>query len=300
MSTHKAMISELSRTGNGRTLTIDELVRLKKILLECYLDVAMVCEKNNLRIMLGGGSCLGAIRHHGFIPWDDDFDINMPRKDFEELKTIFEKELGDKYILNAPNFSSKPSNRFPKVLIKGTKLIELGTDDKDETGMIKIDIFTAENIPENKIVRKVKGIYCNLIMAIAGSVQFIEWYKRDKDNPVFQTKIMKKSNKIRKIMGLVFSIKPAVFWFNWVDKACQYNKKSDLVGFPTGRNHYFGEIHNSSDIFPLAEAVFEGNKVYVPNNVKKYLTKLYGASYMEIPPIEKRESHLFLDIQFGN
>ncbi len=298
MNESKAAISELRRNGNGRTLTDEELDRLKKVLLRCYTDVAEVCKKYDIQVMLGGGSCLGAIRHKGFIPWDDDFDINMPRKDYERFKKIFDKELGDKYILDAPNYSKSTSNRFPKVLVKGTRLIELGMTENEEFGMIKIDIFTAESIPNNPIIRMIKGYYCNLIMAIAGSVQYIEWYKRDKNNPLFKTTEMIKFGSKRRILGGLFSFKNSQFWFDKVDKIVQYNKESSYVGFPTGRNHYFGEIHNKDDIFPLSKAIFEGKEVYVAHDVDKYLKKLYGSDYMILPPEEKREAHMIMDIKF--
>lgn len=300
MKTSKNVISELCRAGHGRKLTDDELNILKKKLLDCYLDVSQVCDKYKLRIMLGGGSCLGAIRHHGFIPWDDDFDVNMPREDFEKFKEIFEEELGNKYILNAPNYSQTSSNRFPKILIKDTRFIELGMRNDDEAGMIKIDIFTAENVPDNPLAREIKGIYCNFLMGIAGGVQYIEWYRKNKNDPIFKTNAMRNYAKKKRLLGGIFSFKSSQYWFNMVDKVCQYHGKSSLIGFPTGRRHYFGEIHRKEDILPLANAIFEGHIVHVAKNVDKYLTKLYGSNYMEMPSPEKREGHMIMDIQFNS
>ena len=89
--------------NKARELQENELKQLHECLLSILKDFIYVCEKYNLHYTLGGGSVLGAVRHHGFIPWDDDLDINMPRKDYERFKNIFANELSDEYELNVPN-----------------------------------------------------------------------------------------------------------------------------------------------------------------------------------------------------
>ena len=298
MDSYKVALSELAQSRK-RPLSDEETKRLKDVLIKAYCDIAVVCNKYNLKLMLGGGSCLGAIRHNGFIPWDDDLDVNMPRKDYEIFKKVFEKELGESYILNAPNYSEKPISRFPKIMIKGTKYIEEGMS-TDDTSLINIDLFVMENVPSSKIYRLFKGGMATLVMAIAGSVEFMDWYKKDKSNPIFETKGMIEARKKRQILGTIFSFRSKYYWYNKVDLACQYDKETDLVGFPTGRKHYFGEIHKRMEILPLSEAVFEGISVKVPGDVKSYLTGLYGNKYMEVPPVEKRETHFVVDISFDN
>mgnify|MGYP000934529859 FL=1 len=68
-----------------------------------YSDILRVCEKYNIRVMLGGGSALGAVRHGGFIPWDDDLDLIMPREDYNKFISVFDKELSDLYEITSPN-----------------------------------------------------------------------------------------------------------------------------------------------------------------------------------------------------
>lgn len=298
MATYKESITEATKRNNGRSLSDEELKRLKKTLLNCLEDVQRVCDKYNLNLMLGGGSCLGAVRHGGFIPWDDDLDLNISRSDYEVFKEIFKEELGDKYVLNAPNYDGNQISRFPKILIKGTRFVELGMEKDSTNAMIKIDLFIAENIPDNPLHRRLKGLYCNLLMGITGSVELYTWYKREPNNKFFSLNSKNSMVGIRKTAGALFSFLPLQFWFDRVDKACRYRNNSKCIGFPTGRKHYFGEIHARDDIFPLADTKFESIMVHIPGNYDKYLTKLYGSDYMTVPPEDKREKHFILDIEF--
>ena len=293
MKSYKNIVNEIEDNGI-RFLTDDELRNLKKIMFECYQDVAEVCKKNNLSIMLGGGSALGAVRHRGYIPWDDDFDALMPRKDFEKLKKIFEKELGEKYILNSPNYHGVSNNRFPKVLINGTRYVEVGSDQKSKYNKIKIDIFILENIPNNIIIRYLKGAWCTFLMYICSRVETFE----DK-NSYFSKTDVAASMKFRRFIGRLFSFKNTSEWRNIVDKACQYKHDTDYLGIPTGRKHYFGEILSKSCYLPVSQGIFEGQAVSLPGDYDKYLSNLYG-DYMKLPPIEKREKHSIVDIDFSN
>jgi lipopolysaccharide cholinephosphotransferase len=78
-------------------LTEEERIRLQAHLRKMYKDVEAVCLRHGLTVMLADGSVLGAIRHGGFIPWDDDIDLNMPRRDYEEFINTYASELPDHY-----------------------------------------------------------------------------------------------------------------------------------------------------------------------------------------------------------
>ena len=170
MKSFKTLLNSLSDDPLLRQLTDNEVKKLRIVFLETYKDLAACCEKYGLTVMLIGGTVIGAVRHKGFIPWDDDLDVAMPREDFEKLKAIFEEELGDKYILSSPNYKNNANNRFPMMLVKNTLFVEAGNSPEDEVSKIKIDIFIIENIPENPICRKAKGIWCSILM-IMGSYE---------------------------------------------------------------------------------------------------------------------------------
>ena len=89
-------------SGETVTLTQEELAQLQSVLLDILADIADVCDRHGITYELGGGSCLGAVREHAFIPWDDDADINMPRADYDRFIPIFRQEMGEKYWIHTP------------------------------------------------------------------------------------------------------------------------------------------------------------------------------------------------------
>ena len=86
--------------------------KLQKAILEMYKDLLDVCNRYGITPYLIGGSALGAVRHEGFIPWDDDIDVGMIREDYNRFLEVFETEMATQYILNAPNYSDEPKARF--------------------------------------------------------------------------------------------------------------------------------------------------------------------------------------------
>lgn len=287
MKSYKEELIEKMKTSNtAHIVEGEELLRLQKVLFNIYKDVEAVCKKHHLTCMLIGGSALGAIRHKGFIPWDDDLDMAMPRKDYEIFKDIFVNELGEKYVLNSPNYSNKPTNRFPKVLKRNTKFVEVDSID-DDRACIKIDIFIIENVPNNIFKRLIKGLRCTAYMFAGGHVLSYE-------ESMEQHKKMHK----RELIGKMLSFWSSTKWFNRFDKVCRYNdEESEFVGIPSGRNHYFREIVSREVLLPVVQGAFEGEKVFLPADADAYLRNLYG-DYMMIPPEEKREKHYIEKIEF--
>lgn len=295
----KNLLNSLSENSNLRILTLEESERLKALLLTAYLDIQSVCEANGLSVMLVGGSALGAVRHKGYIPWDDDFDIAMPRNDYEKFKELFERELGKKYKLDAPNIGRKASNRFPRILIKNTKLVELGTDPDDENANIKIDMFIIENVPNGAAMRLVHGFLCTAAMFIAGQVSSYEEQNERYKEFMYKTKEGMKVYNRRARIGKMFSFRPAAKWFDIVDKLCQFKKETEYMGIPTGRKHYFGEILPKRAFIPVSSGSFENRTVYLPGDPDLYLKNLYG-DYMVIPEEKDREKHFIYEIELPN
>lgn len=271
-----------------RALTLDELKQLHQCLVHILKDFIFVCDKYNLKYTLGGGSVLGAVRHKGFIPWDDDLDINMPRTDYEKFKAIFPQELADKYDLRVPNSQYGASTLFMKLFKKDTTYVQQFSYTDDEPSYICVDIFPFDNVSENEIIRAVKGILCN-IMAYAFVSRFIYEHRNQSIDEYHSTV---KNGYVYKARLLIARCFPVHFTklYDFFDRFVQHANNTSIITCATGRKHYFGECIDSRYFSEAEDGIFEGIHVKLPYHYKQYLSQLYG-NYMEIPPVEKREHH---------
>ncbi|MEC1714850.1 LicD family protein [Schinkia azotoformans] len=291
-----AMASSVGKSDFLYNLNDAEREGLKKCLLEMYKDVAEVCSKYGLTIMLGGGSVLGAVRHKGFIPWDDDMDLNMERKDYLKLISIFNEELSDKYYLAAPSVYGTSKHCFARIYKKHTLLVDISNINQSTNNGVYLDIFPLDYVPNSRILQLVKGFFANALNYISLSV-FMHSNKNDTlKKYLFKTKEGRISFRQRKIVGAVFSFISYQRWVYWFDMFVSDSKKKKYCTFASGRKHYLGELMESEVIFPVSKAEFEGIVVNIPNNVNAYLTNLYG-DYMKVPPVEKRERHYYVKFE---
>lgn len=292
----------LNQASQNSTLLVeldDEQIRkIQSELLTMYHDIKNACDRNSISVILSGGSALGVVRHKGFIPWDEDLDLAMSRFDYKKFCEIFEKELGDKYILNAPNYSKNAKARYPMILKKNTYYENI-VDVKDpELHKLFVDIFIIENIPDNIVCRFFKGKVCELLHFISGQVYVFEC--RDNDMKEYFCAVGKSYYYTRIAIGFIFSFIHSSRWFDMIDSLSQHaNESSKYVGTVTGRRHYFKEIMERSVWFPYSEGIFEGEQVHIHHNVDKYLTTIYG-DYMKVPALKDRERHFIYRMEIYN
>lgn len=302
MKSKKQLMTELShRVDYFRMLTAEESSLLKQTLLSIYKDIAEVCGRNGLTLMLIGGSCLGAVRHKGFIPWDDDLDLLMPRRDYNKLIALMEGgALGDKYEYTYAG--SKIDSRVPfvKVYLKNTLDIEIGIENSPQPKGVFVDIFPLENIPANSIIRRIRGFFTNAFRYISNVTFEIEYHSDLYEEYCNLDPDTLRDYKRRQLIGRIFRcVAKHRTWQKWYDRLSSYDKETSLMGIPMGRGLYSGEILERRYFLPASFGTFEGICVCLPHDPDAYLKNLYR-NYMEIPPEEKRERHFVYKFSLDN
>lgn len=272
-------------------LTHEESVSLKRTLLNMLKDITRVCEENDLTYMLAGGSCLGAIRHKGFIPWDDDLDLIMPRESYDSFILLLRRgALGDSYEFNYPAHKEDSKTPYLKIYRKGTLDDELYNENTPFPKGIFIDVFPMANVPRYKLFQRFRSLISDGLLHISTCVLYAQY-----PSPLFAEYVSYSSEanrryRIRLLIGKVFSIFPHWRWVYWFDKFNSSLRPTGYLSVPNGRKHYLGEVLPTSCFFPVSYSSFEGFKVPVPHDYDSYLRNLYG-DYLMIPPEEKRERH---------
>lgn len=255
------------------------LEQVKKIELEILKVVSSILDKHNLTWYLIYGSCLGAVRHNGFIPWDDDIDVGLLREDYEKAKIILIDELPRDYLLcDRLTETDYPYNYF-KVRKNHTAFVHSGDEKLNIHQGIYIDIFPLDYCPSNliqfnKIYRKTKVIR-QLI-----DFKCMNYMRQGKLRPIWQLPIIFISHMTINKLMLQEKLDALL---------TSYNKKSDDVCSYLG--DYGEKARSKTEWFGKGkEVLFEGLKCRIPLKYDSYLSKMYG-DYMKLPPKSQRRSH---------
>lgn len=255
-----------------------ENLRDAQLIMQKILDnVDDICRRNNIEYWLSDGTLLGAIRHKGFIPWDDDLDISMKREDYEKFLKVAEKELSDEFFLQTIE-----TDKFydvygvpSKIRYKNSKIVEFGFENKKFNKGIFIDIFPMDKIPLNKKKYKILKNISFFFMQIKTDLKPWNSLRNIFRNSVKLIFKLINYKYLKKIIYVLFS------------KFDQFDNK-----YGYGIDTYFYEEYKESDLFPLREIEFEGKKYMAPNNPHNILKNLYG-DYMKLPEKEKRVTHTY-------
>lgn len=264
----------------------DVLKALKETELEILLAVDKVCRANKITYFLDSGTLLGAARHQGFIPWDDDVDIAMPRADYERFLQIGQQGLGDTYFLQTRKTDPLSKNAFAKVRKNGTKMVEKAAKGSGGHQGVWIDVFPFDPVKneESELLRKER-----------------DWHFWHKLLGLRTVNVSAKGSSglksaLRKIVRLPLLLLPEELFYNKLESLRDHDelcKDDALVCF-----YYFNAFPKLaySDVFPLTTLEFEGHSVPVVNHWEKYLKNVYG-DWKQLPPIEKRVSHDILHVE---
>lgn len=258
--------------------------KLQKLLLFIAKEVKRICEENDINYFICGGTQLGAVRHQGFIPWDDDLDIAMPRRDYERFIELCEQELDKEiFFLQTEWTEEKYAFAFSKIQLRGTEIIEDFSKNANVSHGIFVDIFPYDNLPTNKFLKKVfllkNHIYKNLI-----------WVKCGYGTDAHKKRL---SYKMMKILGSLWSIRGLKKKRKELITSCM-----DRVAVECFNSDYPNLILPTKWLTGCDYHTFEGVNFRGYKNVDEYLTLSYG-DYMKLPPEEDRRRHSNYEIDFG-
>ena len=254
-----------------------EIKKLQDKILEIAVYVNDFCEENDIQYCLMGGSALGAIRHGGFIPWDDDLDFFMTPDNYEKFVKLF-NEKGDK-----DRFFLEPFGEFDnmvtlgKVRAKNTTYIENSLLNYDISHNLYLDIFILHTCPENKIKRKKQYIWSKYIIAKGQSVKDLSRYSWKLKLPLYLLRIFPRLFLVKYALKQVYKYR---------------NIDSNLVCNYLGKAKYKKGTYKKEWFVTTKKVSFENVYLHVPVGVEEFLTERFG-DYMKIPNIEqiKREQH---------
>jgi len=292
--TNELFKRELSK---GRySMSDGEISEIKEVVFDILLDVAAVCDRYEIPYMLGGGTALGAVRHDGFIPWDEDVDINVERKYIKKLIDALREEYGEKYYIEVPSETPGYLSSFIQVHKNGTVFREYLAQDIDRCG-IKIDIFVIENTYNSRFRRTFHGLRSELGLLLLSCLRMYLWREEFFELSSGSSKALR-IIRLKAAVGRLFS-KNGEKLYNKVQKClCECDDGNSLyVTIPSGRKHFFGEMYKRADFTKTVPHVFEGRQFPITADFDSYLKNLYG-DYMTLPPVEEQEHHVVYEIKF--
>lgn len=256
-------------------------------------EIKRICEKHSIKYSLDGGSMLGAVRHKGFIPWDDDMDFSMLRDDYHRFLQVCETELGDKFeLINSRTESSFPFN-YTKIILKGTHIEESFCRETDTKNGIFVDIFPYDKLPvdenERAKLRKKAAFYKKILWLKKGYGKCI------KDESIKQ--------KLKYFCAYALSV-----FFSYKNTKIKYEAllspyeslpyDSCYLGTIDFPESFLQTLSYKNCFADYMEYEFCGRSYSGYKNYDLYLTEWYG-NYMQLPPEEQRVNHGILSVDFG-
>lgn len=273
----------------------ETLKKLQRMELDILKDFQELCKKHNLDYFAGGGTAIGAVRHQGFIPWDDDIDVNLKRDDYEKFLKYAKEEYSDKYVLiNAEENSLYPlmSTRWMK---KGTKFKEEAFKDVDMELGVFLDVYCFDNVPDDDKVLKKHGYkvwFLNKLMILKMVRKPVLYYGG------LKAAIVRAGCFVGHYFLRLIHLSQPFMYKKVKTQLTKYNgEKTKRLAYlfdPTP----FTSVIDYDDVYPTREVPFEDGVIRVGNKVENYLSRRFG-DYMTLPPEEKRHNHPPFEFDLG-
>ena len=286
----------MERYRERKSYNREILNKLHKVQLQILGDFINVCEKYNLTYFAIYGTAIGAVKHNGFIPWDDDIDVGMLREDYDKFFEVFDQELGDKYNLLTPETDERYACTVTHLQRKGTRFVSEMSQDLKCEQCIFMDIFPFDYVAANRKQQLSQGRKANFwgkMLFLSGTAYpFIPFGG-------IKGKIAGLICKMIHMVLKILHITPVKIYKKYKHVATEYNFRKDRSEYVTSFE-YAGclkDMIGGENLFPMKKVPFENLEINIPNNNHEFLKKVYG-DYMQLPSEENRVNHMPLIIQF--
>jgi len=237
------------------------------IMLDMLVEFDAICQKHNLQYWLDSGTLLGAVRHKGFIPWDDDIDLSMPVEDYRKFKAIAQDELSENIFFQTRETDKGFKFDYMKLRSNRASIVEFHEKGKeiDYHQGVFVDIFPMLTLPNSKFHREFYEDAFKLIRDVSAISLHTP---NGKDHPKVRKALLEAVNEMHE---------------GW--------EKGDVKVIYSGKMPDVPAWFDIDEVFPLKKIEFEGLEFYAPKNPQHYLKNIYSFDFMELPPLEKRTIH---------
>ncbi len=269
--------------------------KLQSVQLMILKDVDKICAENDLNYFLIGGTLLGAVRHKGFIPWDDDVDIAMYRNDYNKFIDIMTKYDSERYFVQNFKTDNEYIRYITKIRLNGTKQVESEVRTTNIHHGIYIDVFPLDYISIKNInMLRIRG----KILKYLYLLKIHRIYKFNEDNGT-KSKLRKFAKFFLHIISLIFPRYAINYMYDYICTATNNKGGEYTTSFASGygwKKQLFPNYYYGKGTF----LEFEGCKFRAPAEYDMILKSLFN-NYMELPPESKRKSgHNIVELDFGN
>ena len=264
--------------------------KLQLIQVSIVEDIDRICQENDLTYYMIAGTLLGAVRHKGFIPWDDDMDLVMYRDDYNKLIGIIQRDYADKYFAQT-FYTDKEYTRYVlKIRLNGTRHVESAYERSSVNQGIYIDIFPLDHVKKpGGFGLSLRGKLVRLLFAYK-SLRFDALPDRSP-----------KKVKLAKATRWTTYLLPNRLVNRLFDYVCGKDNKKNCAYTTNFASHYRWQKQLfKNEVYGVGCPLeFEGRLFNAPTEYETVLRQLYGDDYMAIPPKEKQITHEIVELDFG-
>lgn len=271
----------------------ETLRRLQLFQLEMLKDIDRVCRAEGIAYFLDSGTLLGAVRHGGFIPWDDDIDLGMPRADYERFMEVAPRALGGRYAVSDPRTCAQQAGMFGKVCRTGTRFHTQETLDAGFDQGIFIDIFPYDVMHSDPEVARRQRARCR---ALQSELYLLHSGRVGVPHTGLLGAAEKAACRVaHTVLGLACDHRRLVERFEREAARGTESPGSEYVALAWPSIALPAE--GFGRVVPIS---FEGCEFFGPADPERHLSIMYGDDWMELPPVEARRNHAPLVLDFGD